>query len=117
HALLNGIAWLRSGMADKFLVGGSEAPLTPFTIAQMQALKIYSSAESADAYPCKTFDFSKTKNTMVLGEAAATSCLESGENEKAIAYIEGFGYATENLKHSISISAEATCFQKSMKMA
>jgi len=117
HALLNGIAWLRSGMADKFLVGGSEAPLTPFTIAQMQALKIYSSAESADAYPCKTFDFSKTKNTMVLGEAAATICLESGENEKAIAYIEGFGYATENLKHSISISAEATCFQKSMKMA
>ncbi len=114
HALLNGIAWLRS---EKFLVGGSEAPLTPFTIAQMQALKIYSSAESSEAYPCKTFDFHKTKNTMVLGEAAATICLESGENEKAIAYIEGFGYATENLKHSISISAEATCFQKSMKMA
>ena len=41
HALLNGIAWLRAGMADKFLVGGSEAPLTDFTIAQMQALKIY----------------------------------------------------------------------------
>lgn len=117
HALLNGIAWLRSGMANKFLVGGSEAPLTPFTIAQMQALKIYSSAESADPYPSKTFDFTKTKNTMVLGEAAAVICLESGENEKALAYVEGFGYATENLKHSISISAEATCFQKSMKMA
>jgi 3-oxoacyl-(acyl-carrier-protein) synthase len=117
HALLNGMAWLRSGMADKFLVGGSEAPLTPFTIAQMQALKIYSTAKNADEYPCKTFDFSKTKNTMVLGEAAATICLESGEHDKAIAYIEGFGYATENLQHSISISAEATCFQKSMKMA
>lgn len=117
HAMLNGIAWLRSGMADKFLVGGSEAPLTPFTIAQMQALKIYSSAESSEAYPCKTFDFSKTKNTMVLGEAAATICLERSENDKAIAYVDGFGYATENLKHSISISAEATCFQKSMKMA
>jgi 3-oxoacyl-(acyl-carrier-protein) synthase len=117
HALLNGIAWLKSGMADKFLVGGSEAPLTPFTIAQMQALKIYSSAESSEAYPCKTFDFSKTKNTMVLGEAAATICLERSENDKAIAYVDGFGYATENLKHSISISAEATCFQKSMKMA
>lgn len=117
HALINGIAWLGAGMADKFLVGGSEAPLTPFTIAQMQSLKIYSSAENSDAYPCKTFDFSKTKNTMVLGEAAATICLERGENEKAIAYVEGFGYATENLKHSISISAEATCFQKSMKMA
>jgi 3-oxoacyl-(acyl-carrier-protein) synthase len=41
HALLNGVAWLKSGMADKFLVGGSEAPLTDFTIAQMRALKIY----------------------------------------------------------------------------
>ena len=117
HALLNGIAWLRSGMADKFLVGGSEAPLTPFTIAQMQAMKIYTTAESADPYPCKTFNFDKTRNSMVLGEAAAVICLESGESNKAVAYIEGFGYATENLTHSISISAEATCFQKSMKMA
>ncbi|WP_396153262.1 beta-ketoacyl synthase N-terminal-like domain-containing protein [Flavobacterium sp.] len=117
HALLNGIAWLRSGMADKFLVGGSEAPLTPFTIAQMQAMKIYITAESADPYPCKTFNFDKTRNSMVLGEAAAVICLESGESDKAVAYVEGFGYATENLTHSISISAEATCFQKSMKMA
>jgi hypothetical protein len=31
------------------LVGGSEAPLTDFTIAQMRALKIYSRSE--EAYP------------------------------------------------------------------
>jgi 3-oxoacyl-(acyl-carrier-protein) synthase len=42
HAVLNGIAWLKSGMVDKFFSGGSEAPLTDFTIAQMRALKIYS---------------------------------------------------------------------------
>ena len=42
HAVLNGIAWLHAGMADTFLVGGSEAALTPFTIAQMKALKRYS---------------------------------------------------------------------------
>ncbi|RYD87210.1 MAG: beta-ketoacyl synthase, partial [Sphingobacteriales bacterium] len=51
HALLNGVAWLRSGMADKFLVGGSEAPLTAFTIAQMQALKIYSREPETAEYP------------------------------------------------------------------
>jgi hypothetical protein len=28
-----------------------------------------------------------------------------------------YRYATEVLEHNISISAEATCFQKSMKMA
>ena len=41
HSLLNGVAWINSGMSDKFLVGGSEAALTDFTIAQMQALKVY----------------------------------------------------------------------------
>lgn len=39
------------------------------------------------------------------------------EEENALAFIEGIGYATEILEHNISISAEATCFQKSMKMA
>jgi 3-oxoacyl-(acyl-carrier-protein) synthase len=115
HALLNGVAWLRAGMVDKFLVGGSEAPLTPFTIAQMQALKIYSKEEGN--YPCKAFDLTKTKSSMVLGEGAAMACLELGENKKALAYIEGIGYATDILEHSISISTEADCFQKSMKMA
>ena len=115
HALLNGIAWLQAGMADKFLVGGSEAPLTAFTIAQMQALKIY--AKINDAYPCRALDLNKTKNSMALGEGAALACLELGERKNALAYITGFGYATDDLQHSISITDEAECFQKSMKMA
>ena len=118
HALLNGVAWLKSGMADKFLVGGSEAPLTDFTIAQMRALKIYSRInQEEEPWPNLAFDFDKTQNTMILGEGAAVCCLESGEKENAIAYVTGVGYATEILEHNISISAEATCFQKSMKMA
>ncbi|WP_310557250.1 beta-ketoacyl synthase N-terminal-like domain-containing protein [Flavobacterium sp.] len=112
HALLNGVAWLRAGMAGKFLVGGSEAPLTPFTIAQMQALKIYSKTNE-----CRAFDLEKTKNSMVLGEGAAMVCLEIDEGQQALAYIEGVGYATDILEHSISISTEAVCFQKSMEMA
>lgn len=115
HALLNGVAWLRAGMVDKFLVGGSEAPLTDFTIAQMRALKIYSRSE--EEYPNRALDFEKTQNSMILGEGAAVCCLELGKKENALAYIEGIGYATEILEHNISISAEATCFQKSMKMA
>lgn len=118
HAVLNGVAWLKSGMADKFLVGGSEAPLTDFTIAQMRALKIYSRInQDEESWPNLAFDFEKTQNTMILGEGAAVCCLESGEKENAIAYITGVGYATEILEHNISISAEADCFQKSMKMA
>ncbi|WP_298532159.1 beta-ketoacyl synthase N-terminal-like domain-containing protein [uncultured Algibacter sp.] len=115
HAMLNGIAWINSGMCNKFLVGGSEAPLTPFTIAQMQALKIY--AQKQNDFPCRALDFNKTKNSMVLGEGASMACLESGVKKNALAIITGFGYATEILKHNISISSDAKCFQKSMKMA
>jgi 3-oxoacyl-(acyl-carrier-protein) synthase len=139
HALLNGVAWLRAGMTDKFLVGGSEAPLTDFTIGQMRALKIYSNiderqpelvalrqaqcdnlecqSEPVEDYPNRALDLKKTQNTLILGEGAAVCCLEIGRKENAIAYVEGIGYATEILEHNISISAEATCFQKSMKMA
>jgi 3-oxoacyl-(acyl-carrier-protein) synthase len=115
HAVLNGVAWLRSGMTDKFLVGGSEAPLTDFTIGQMRALKIYS--KSDDKYPNRALDFEKKLNTMILGEGAGVCCLEMGKKENAVAFIEGIGYATEILEHNISISAEADCFQKSMRMA
>ena len=116
HAVLNGIAWLRAGMADAFLVGGSEAPLTSFTIAQMKAMKIYASKSPTD-FPCRAFDFTKTKNSMVLGEGAAAVCLELGKKTNALAYITEIGYATEILQHSVSVSAEAECFKKSMKMA
>jgi len=120
HSLLNGIAWLNSGMTDKFLVGGSEAPLTAFTIAQMQALKIYAKCnlELVEGfYPCRALDLTKKENTMVLGEGASIACLEKGNQKNALAVIEGIGYATEILEHNISISAEAECFQRSMKMA
>jgi len=53
---------------------------------------------------------------MVLGEGAGSLCI-SNEKENSIAKIIGIGYATEELKHSVSISANATCFQRSMKMA
>lgn len=119
HSLLNGVAWLKSGMANKFLVGGSEAPLTPFTIAQMKALKIYSRFERNDpeGYPCRAFDLDKKQNSMVLGEAASMACLEKGNLDNALACIEGLGYATEILEHNISISSDAECFQRSMAMA
>ncbi|MGL2992756.1 beta-ketoacyl synthase N-terminal-like domain-containing protein [Flavobacterium sp. TSSA_36] len=115
HALLNGVAWLRAGMVNQFLVGGSEAPLTDFTIGQMRALKIYT--QSKEEYPNRALDLDKKQNTMVLGEGAAVCCLELGQKENALAFIEGIGYATEILEHNISISAEALCFQKSMAMA
>lgn len=115
HAILNGMAWLRSGMANQFLVGGSEAPLTAFTIAQMKSLKIY--AHEDTDYPCRAMDFDKKWNSMVLGEGASVCCLEKGIKKNTLAVIAGIGYATEPLEHNISISTDALCFQRSMQMA
>ncbi len=127
HSLLNGVAWINSGMTTKFLVGGSEAPLTPFTIAQMKAMKIYakhkrslraeSRSNESEKYPCQALNLDKKQNTMILGEGAAVACLEKGNSSKALAIIEGVGYATEILEHNTSISTDAKCFQRSMKMA
>lgn len=124
HSLLNGVAWINSGMSNKFLVGGSEAALTDFTIAQMQALKVYAKHHSElvseshkEDFPCRSLDLEKKQNTMVLGEGAAAICLEKGIVENALALISGVGFATEVLKHNTSISTDAICFQKSMKMA
>ena len=114
HSFLNGIAWINSGMTTKFLVGGSEAPLTKFTIAQMKALKIYT--ENFDKYPCKSLDSSKTKNTMCLGEGGISFCIEKG-NKNALAYIEGVGFATEKLTHGTSITDNGEAIEKSMQMA
>lgn len=115
HALVNGIAWLRAGMADKFLVGGSEAPLTDFTISQMKALKIYGNAENE--YPCQALFSEKKQNTMVLGEGACVLCIEKGKTHRSLAEIRAVGYATEALTHNISISENANCLQQTMQMA
>lgn len=115
HGILNAIAWLESGMADSFIAGGSEAPLTGFTIAQMKAMKIYAQDENAE-FPCRSLDMEKKMNSMILGEAAGLVGL-SLNSEKSVAKIKGIGFANENLTHGASLSKEGECLQKSMKMA
>ena len=115
HAVLNGCAWLKSGFSRRFMAGGSEAPLTAFTLAQMEALKIYS--REAGPFPSRPLDPSKTGNTFVLGEGAAMICMETGRHPGAQAILTGIGYGTEMLSHGASLSADAQCLQRSMKMA
>lgn len=111
-SLLNGVAWLQSAMCDDMIVGGTEAPLTPFTLAQLRALRIYS---NETAVPCRAGDIEKTTNTMVLGEAAGL--LHLNRNTDNEFYINGFGFSSERIKHAIEISAEGFHFEESMKRA
>ena len=115
HSVLNGIAWLQGDMADAFLVGGSEAPLTPFTVAQMQALNLY--AKEPGSHPCHALDFDKKSNTMILGEGAATAILKKGVSKTAQGHIVGYGWGSELLTHHTSLSKQADCFKLSMQQA
>ena len=62
-------------------------------------------------------EINKKENTLILGEGAAIFCLEKDTGQNRIAKIEGIGYYTELIEHNVSISTEAECLQKSMKMA
>jgi 3-oxoacyl-[acyl-carrier-protein] synthase II len=122
QALANGVAWLKAGMAEKFLAGGTEAPLTPFTIAQMKALGIYAGASESEPFPCRPHNPEK-RNTFVLGEGAAVFALEklpfselkNQKNESVI--LEGIGFGVEPIKSKTSISADGLHFQKAIRNA
>lgn len=118
HSIANAFAWMNAGMCKRFIAGGSEAPLTAFTIAQMKALRIYSSHKNV--FPCSPLITNKTKNDMVLGEGAASFCLEHDKDCKktnVLAYIESVGFATELIKHSTSVDPNGEGLFQSMKMA
>ena len=113
HSVLNGIAWLKSGLSSRFLAGGSEACLTPFTLSQFKVMRIYSKGKGK--YPCTPFDFEK--NNMAIGEGAGIIALENGTNKQALAEIIGIGFSTEKIKSNASICEQGEALQKSMKMA
>lgn len=119
HAVLNGVAWLQSGMIDRVLVGGTEAPLTAFTIAQMQALGIY--ADRIDvSWPCRPFACESKDSTFMLGEGAACFCLERVEEAELRSgdiVIAGYGFDTELTESFTAISKDGAVFQSTMRQA
>lgn len=119
QALTNAFAWIRSGMINKFIVGGSEAAITPFTIAQVEALGIYSTQKN-DKYPCRPLCINdKPKNSFVLGEGAAAFCIEKyNKNVNNIdAVIESVGYSFVKPPSFTGIEQEGGPLYNSIKMA
>ncbi len=120
QAIANAEAWLLSGKADDFIAGGSEAPLTAFTLAQMQALKIYT--QNADEqYPSRPLA-KKPTNGMVLGEGAGIFYLKALDwqafvEDDSLILLESTGFGNEPLEGFTGISREGTCFKRAMEMA
>ena len=125
QALGNALAWLRAGMADRFLAGGSEAPLTDFTLAQMHAIGIYSPFAAAD-WPCRPG--AGAPSTFVLGEGAAVFALEKtsslsiqqeklAQPSKPIFQLESVGFGFEAIGSKTGLSRDGQHFQTAMRQA
>lgn len=101
HALLHGVALLRAGMAERVLVGGTEAPLTPFTLRQLAALRIYAPLPLAGQAPCRPLE--EPPPGLVVGEGAAFFALTTAG--VAGPRITGIGFGREGGRSLTGISA------------
>ena len=94
-ALGEAIRTIQAGRADAMVAGGSEALLTPGTLAAWQALRTLAPIDAADpAASCKPFD--KRRGGLVLAEGAAAFVLEEESSARArgapiLALLTGYG--------------------------
>ncbi|MBN2207126.1 MAG: hypothetical protein JW742_06965 [Candidatus Aminicenantes bacterium] len=121
QAVFNAAAWLRAGMADRFLAGGSEAPLTAFTLAHLDALGIYAN-KADDPYPSRPLADPPEDNTMILGEGACVFALEAVLPRRAAkaglaGVIESIGYGFERIPSPVGLTPEGDALRKAMAMA
>ncbi|MBD8490404.1 3-oxoacyl-ACP synthase [Echinicola sp. CAU 1574] len=113
--LQNAFAWLSSGMADSFIAAAVECPTGQLTIDQMKAIRIYANGANNN-YPCRSMDFEKEQNTMVLGEGAYAFELKKNNNN-VLAYLDGVGSAVEKIHHSTELSSQGNCILTAAKRA
>jgi len=106
-AVGNALAWLRSGMARRAIVGGSEAPLTDFTIGQMSSLGIYTKNDCGESFPVRPLEVDPVENSFALGEGAALFLIEPCDGDmcsQPLAIIDSFGFGYEALKSQTSLT-------------
>lgn len=91
------------GSADVMIVGGTEAPLTPISVASFDAIKATSPRNDDAEHASRPFD--RTRDGFVLGEGAAVLVIEEAEHarrRRAHAYAELAGYASRSNAYSMT---------------
>lgn len=116
HSLLVALSFVKSGMARAALFGGAEACLTSYTLAQLDALRIYSSYGAG--WPCRPGN-AEPVNSVVLGEGAGTAilCAEPGPPSAPGLELLGVGWALEETPSATGVSADGEVFEAAMRRA
>jgi 3-oxoacyl-(acyl-carrier-protein) synthase len=118
HSLLVAKSFVGSRMCRAALFGGAEACLTPYTVAQLEALRIYTT--STDAWPCRPcVESEEAPNSVALGEGAGTALLLADDGREVSGDLEllGLGWSMEEIPSATGISLDGQAFEASMRMA
>ncbi len=98
HAVGASLRALQRGEADVMIAGGTEATITPMTIAGFANMKALSTRNESPETASRPFD--ATRDGFVLGEGAATLVLETlaharRRNARILAELVGFGQSAD----------------------
>lgn len=119
HSLGEAYNYIRFGLADQMVAGGTESTVTPIAIAGFGNMKALSTRNEAPAEASRPWD--KDRDGFVLGEGAATFILESLESAaqrgaNILCEISGYG-ASSDAYHITSPHPDGIGFVSAMQNA
>lgn len=94
---------IREGTVDVVITGGTEAPISPITVACFDAIQATSSRNDDPEHASRPFD--RTRNGLVLGEGAAVLVVEEFEAARrrgAHIHAEITGFASRSNAHHMT---------------
>jgi 3-oxoacyl-[acyl-carrier-protein] synthase II len=99
-SLGDALLYIRAGMADVMLAGGSEAAVTPMGVGGFHGMRALSQRNDDPEGASRPFD--ATRDGLVIGEAGAVVVLEELEHAKArgatiLAELTGYGMSADAL--------------------
>nr|APD71709.1 type II polyketide synthase 4 [Streptomyces sp.] len=110
---------IREGTVDAVIAGGTDAPISPITVACFDAIKATSPRNDDPAHASRPFD--RTRNGFVLGEGAAVMVLEELSHARrrgAHVYAELAGYGTRsNAYHMTGLRADGREMAEAIRTA
>lgn len=98
HALGISLDLIRTGKADLILVGGTEAPITPISVAGFSSMRALSKRNDEPEKASRPFD--GERDGFVIAEGAAVLVLESREHAisrgaKVYCELKGYGFSDD----------------------
>jgi 3-oxoacyl-[acyl-carrier-protein] synthase II len=119
HSIGDAAEWIRRGVCDAMIAGGTEATISPMCIGGFAAMKALSTRNDAPAEACRPFD--RERDGFVCGEGAGVLVLEeydSARKRGARIYAELVGYgATADAYHLTNPAPAGEGAARAMRMA